>query len=129
MAIQPGLDLLTQVSQSGDKRLTISWRALPSIQGRGESHYQYIIEIQKFTQNEWGDWIQIATVQHTANVDVYEKVFDVELEFNSIYRVQIFAEREDGNRRERVLVSRLQEIKTQCKGEGLLHNMIVQISL
>ncbi len=122
--IQPGLDLLTQVSQSGDNSLTISWRALPSIPDGLESHYLYIIEIQRLTQDGWGDWTQIDTVQHRANVDVYDEVYEVELENNTRYRVQIFAERQSGNQQERVLVSKLQEIRTQCKGKEMIYTII-----
>ncbi len=124
MAIQPDLDLLTQVSQSSDSSLTISWRALPSIPRGLEPHYLYIIDIQRFTRNQWGDWAQIDTVQHRANVDVYDEVYEVELEYNTRYRVQILAERQSGNQQERVLVSQVQELKTQCRGKELIYMII-----
>ncbi len=83
----------------------------------------YIIEIQNFTENQWGDWSQIATVQHRVNVDGYSKMVQVEFEFNTKYRIRIMLQADNGNEKEQLLVSRLQEVSLQSKGEELIDAM------
>ncbi len=99
------MNLLTDVDQNNAGVLIVTWTPLPSIRSGLESHYHYVVQIQKMTSAGWGDWQDVLTVDHVADRDIYRETTDVTLEMDVRYGVRLQAMREHLNQRELTEVS------------------------
>ena len=109
-------NLLTDIDQNNAGALTATWTPLPSIPSGLESHYHYVIQIQKMTSSGWGDWQDVLTVDHIADRDIYRETTDVTLELDVRYRVRLQAVREHQNLKEGTAVSQVLRIQRVSAG-------------
>ncbi len=103
-------NVLTDIGQNSAGALTATWTPLPSIPSGLESHYHYVIQIQRMTSSNWTDWQDVLTVNHVADRDIYSETTDVTLELDVRYRVRLQAVREHQNLRERTIVSQVLQV-------------------
>ncbi len=111
--------MLTDIGQNNAGALTATWTPLPSIPSGLESHYHYVIQIQKMSSSGSSDWQDVLTVDHVADKNIYSETTDVTLELDVRYRVRLQAVREHQNLRERTTVSQvLQVVQVARNAQG-----------
>ncbi len=110
-------NLLTDIDQNNAGALTATWTPLSGIPSGLESHYHYVIQIQKMTSSGWGDWQDVMTVDHIDDRDIYRETTDVTLELDVRYRVRLQAVREHQNLKEGTAVSQVLRIQRVSVGK------------